>query len=101
MCRLCRYLALCFYYVVISVQASPGQAMEASGVQSVYVPVVPFPTIVDDIKWADVQRYWQGDATALVAIGGYNAAGKGQSLEFVTTPTILSYLTGLLGTPAP
>ncbi len=104
MSRLWRYLKLGLCFTIILGQVFPGRALEAPNTRNllVYVPVAAFPTVIDDIKWADVQRYWQGDPAALSDISGTDSKGnKGQSPEFVTTATTLAYLTGLLGEPAP
>ncbi|HLY25669.1 MAG TPA: hypothetical protein VKQ72_04975, partial [Aggregatilineales bacterium] len=78
------------------VSGRPGDGPSA---QWIYVPVAAFPTTIDNIAWPNIQRYWQGDATALAAISGSNT--KIESPVFITTPTILAYLTGLLGAPDP
>jgi len=36
----------------------------------VLVPVVPFPTLADDVSWRDIVAFWQGDAQALSYLGG-------------------------------
>lgn len=73
-----------------------GNGSDGLNAQWVYAPVVAFPTIADDVKWADIQRYWQGDQSALRTL----TTGK-QSPEFIATPTTLAYLTSLLGAPSP
>lgn len=37
--------------------------------QWIYAVVSPFPTVPDDVQWADLQRYWGGDLAALSAFG--------------------------------
>ncbi len=73
-----------------------GTASSDAGVQWVYAPVVAFPTIADDVKWADIQQYWKGNPAAL----NYLSSGN-QPPEFVTSPPILAYMTSLLGPPSP
>jgi len=60
-----------------------------------YVPVVPFPTIVDDITSADLAAFWAGDNTALSAI-----TGDGTSPTLYTSASTLAALTALWGEPA-
>ncbi|MER3543989.1 MAG: hypothetical protein C4311_05115 [Chloroflexota bacterium] len=63
--------------------------------ERVYVPVVPFPTLPDDIAWADIRAFWVGDGDAL----------KGLS-DNTTSPTLFisaetrDALTTVLGQPA-
>jgi hypothetical protein len=60
----------------------------------VLVPVVPFPTIADDVAWADVQAFWAGKADALSYLGG------GAPTLFVDADARDALVT-LLGEPAP
>lgn len=41
--------------------------------ERVYVPVAPFPTLADDIAWADIQKFWAGDADALKGLSDNTA----------------------------
>ncbi len=61
-----------------------------------YVPVVPFPTIADNVNWADIQRYWKGDTAALSSLNS-----KNQPPVFVATQSTITWLTALLGAPSP
>ena len=47
------------------IRLGSGEALLATWV---YVPVVPFPTLADDIAWADIQRFWAGDPAALKSL---------------------------------
>ncbi len=59
-----------------------------------YALVAPFPTLADGVQWADVRRFWAGEADGLAEISGDT-----------TTPTLfiapdaLAVLQGLLGPP--
>lgn len=61
----------------------------------VYAVVVPFPTLVDDIAWADVRRFWAGESDAL---SGFSSDGLTPALY--VTPETLGTLFGLLGPSA-
>ncbi len=61
----------------------------------VYAPIVPFPTITDDVSWQAITAYWKGDPNALSTL----SADK-SSPTFVTSGSTLVWLTALLGTPA-
>jgi hypothetical protein len=61
----------------------------------VYAIVAPFPTLADDVRWADVQSFWAGHAGALSEI----SAGREPPTLFVSADT-LSVLQGLLGVPS-
>jgi Bacterial capsule synthesis protein PGA_cap len=61
-----------------------------------YVPVVSFPTIADNVEWADVQRYWKGDTSALSSLSANN-----QPPLFVAASETVTWLSGLLGAPSP
>ncbi len=60
-----------------------------------YVPVVPFPTVADDVSWAAIQQYWHGDPAALASF-----SGNGKPPTFISSPQVLAWLTVLLGAPA-
>lgn len=64
--------------------------------QWVYVPVVPFPTVADDVRWEDIRRYWKGDTAALASL-----SGNKQPPVFVAASTTIKWLTDLLGTASP
>ncbi len=74
-----------------------GPAADPAGLsaQWVYVPVVAFPTVADNINWADIKRYWKGDTAALIAV-----TGGSQPPTFVGSERVIIWLTGLLGAPA-
>jgi poly-gamma-glutamate synthesis protein (capsule biosynthesis protein) len=61
-----------------------------------YVPVVPFASLVENVKWADIQRYWKGDVAALAYLSGNN-----KPPAFVAASATVAWLTVLLGAPAP
>src|SRR5258708_18588868 len=73
-----------------------GTASSDAGVQSVYAPVMAFPTIAYDVKWADIQQFWKGNPAAI----NYLSSGN-QPPEFVTSPPIRAYISSLLGAPSP
>jgi len=50
--------------VVISVEPDTEYALLATWV---YVPVAPFPTVMDDLTWEDLTASWQGHPTAPLA----------------------------------
>ena len=60
----------------------------------VYAVAAPFPTLADEVSWADVRRFWAGEAGALAEVSG---DGKTPTL-FVSAET-LAVLQKLLGTP--
>ena len=64
--------------------------------QWVYALVVPFPMMVEGVKWADVQRFWAGEAGALAEIPG---DGKTSPTLFVTRET-LAALSRAWGAPS-
>jgi poly-gamma-glutamate synthesis protein (capsule biosynthesis protein) len=59
-------------------------------VEWVYAVVAPFPTVLDQVPWADVEARWQGASTPLL----------GEKTIFVTPETV-AQLTPLLGVPYP
>jgi hypothetical protein len=61
----------------------------------VYVPVVPFGTVAENISLGDIQRYWRGDLNALAGI-----TDNQQPPSFVTTAPLFFWLTQALGSPA-
>ena len=61
----------------------------------VYAVVAPFPTLADQVRWADVRAFWAGKAGALAEL----ADGKKTPTLFVTA-SALSALRGLLGEPS-
>jgi poly-gamma-glutamate synthesis protein (capsule biosynthesis protein) len=63
--------------------------------EAVLVPVVPFPTVADDVSWAAIRRFWRGDARPLAAQIG---AGGGATLH--VTAATRAMLRGLMGPPA-
>jgi poly-gamma-glutamate synthesis protein (capsule biosynthesis protein) len=60
----------------------------------VYVPVVPFPSLAENVQTRDLLSYWQGNVGAL----GYLTA-TGVPPTLVVTPPTLAWLTELLGPP--
>lgn len=56
--------------------------------QWIYAVAAPFPTVADDVSWTDLQRYWQGDTTALAALG---------NPHLVVAPDVASLLIARLG----
>lgn len=62
----------------------------------VYAPVVPFPTLTDEISWKEVQRFWAGEPGALRQL-----TGDGTSPTLYLTPETLAALSAAWGTPNP
>ena len=58
----------------------------------VYAVVVPFPTLADGMQWADVLRFWAGEAGALADI-----SEDGTTPTLFVTPETAGVLHGLLG----
>ena len=86
-------------YHLVDNAAHAQVTLDASGsvpaIRWVYVPVVPFASIPDDIKWADVERYWRGDRNALSELTSDNKP----PLLIASAPTI-QWLITLLGKPS-
>jgi len=61
----------------------------------VYAVVAPFPTLADDLSWADVLSFWAGEPTALEHISG----DKTGPTLFVDPETV-GVLYGWLGLPS-
>jgi len=60
-----------------------------------YAAVAPFPTLADEIAWADVLAYWSGDSTALLEI----SEDRGP-VRLMAAQATLDTLTAFLGEPA-
>ncbi len=60
-----------------------------------YAPVVPFPTLADEITTADVRAFWTGDPTALTGL-----SGDGTAPTLFATAETLAALSALFGPPA-
>ena len=58
----------------------------------VYAVVVPFPTLTDEVTWAEVLRFWAGEPGALTAI-----SDGAESPSLFVAPETLGVLHGLLG----
>ena len=84
--------------------AGPGEQAQAELVLStepttlewVLVPVVPFPTLADELSWDDVLSYWRGDTEALTYL-----SDTGEVPTLYCTVPVLSALRALLGDPHP
>ncbi|MEZ0283793.1 MAG: CapA family protein, partial [Thermoleophilia bacterium] len=61
----------------------------------VYAPVVPFPTVVDDVSWVDIRRFWRGDGRGLVGM-----TEDGSVPTLVLTPATRAALVARMGRPA-
>ena len=61
-----------------------------------YVPVVPFASTVENIRFVDIQRYWNGDAAAL-----NDLSDNGQEVEMLVTDSSFEAIQAFLGTPSP
>ncbi|MFP4321946.1 MAG: CapA family protein [Anaerolineales bacterium] len=62
----------------------------------VYVPVVPFASTADNIRWPDIQAYWAGDLAALRGL-----TPDGTAPAFVASNETYRAMLSLLGTPDP
>ena len=58
----------------------------------VYAIVVPFPTLVDGVQWADVRRFWAGEPGTLAEISNDETIPT-----LFATPDTLGVLHGILG----
>ena len=68
---------------------------EATSLEVVLVPVVPFPTIPDEVAWEEVLRFWGGDETALSYLGDGAAAPT-----LMLSEAVKALLVAALGEPA-
>ena len=59
------------------------------------MPVVPFPTIADDVSWTAIRRFWRGDGRGLAAL-----TDDGSVPTLYLTAATRAALEGLLGRPA-
>jgi Bacterial capsule synthesis protein PGA_cap len=84
----------------VTVGPRPGGAAGGAGprplAEVVYVPVVPFPTVIDDVSWAAIRRFWRGDGRGL---GDVTADGSVPTL-YLTAATRAA-LVARMGRPAP
>jgi len=62
----------------------------------VYVAVVPFASVAEEVTIPDIQRFWRGDTAALSYL-----SQTGQPPVLVVTAPILAWLTNGLGPAAP
>ncbi len=77
------------------ITAPPGSPpISGLSAQWLYVPVVPFPTVADDVKWVAIQRYWNGDVAALSSLSNTK-----QPPKLILSPATLTAMTALLGPP--
>lgn len=74
---------------------SPTVYASVALMERVYVPVAPFPTLADDIAWADIQAFWTGDANALSDLND-NAAPPTLFIAAETRDALIT----VLGQPA-
>jgi Bacterial capsule synthesis protein PGA_cap len=75
---------------------SARRAARSALAEVVLVPVVPFPTVADDVSWTAVRRFWRGDGHALA-----RAIADGSAPTLYLTAATRAALGGLLGRPAP
>ncbi|MCB9438200.1 MAG: CapA family protein [Anaerolineales bacterium] len=61
-----------------------------------YVPVVPFVSLADNLAFADIQRYWNGDNLALSYLSGINTP-----TTLIISASVMDAMTYFLGEPAP
>ncbi|MFN8421522.1 MAG: CapA family protein, partial [Anaerolineae bacterium] len=67
----------------------------AAAAQWTYVPVVPFATVADDIRYSDVLAYWQGNTATLAYL-----SGNGVAPTLVVSAATVAWLTSMFGAPA-
>jgi Bacterial capsule synthesis protein PGA_cap len=72
-----------------------GSGAGAPLAEVVLAPVVPFPTVADDVSWAAIRRFWRGDGRALAA-----QIAPGSAPTLYLTAATRAALRGLLGRPA-
>lgn len=75
--------------------ASGRRARRRPQAEVVLVPVVPFPTIADDVSWAAIRRFWSGEGRGLAAV-----TGGGSVPTLYLSAATRAALEGLLGRPA-
>jgi len=61
----------------------------------VYAVCVPFPTLVENVQWTDIQCFWAADPQALTTV-----SGDATSPTLFVTPETLAMLQWLLGQPS-
>lgn len=61
----------------------------------VYAACLPFPSFAEGVQWADVQRFWAGEPSALIVI-----SGDATPPTLFVTPDTLAMLQWLLGQPS-
>ena len=54
--------------VVVEPRPGRGRRGRRPLAEVVYVPVVPFPTVLDDVSWAAIRRFWRGDGRGLTGV---------------------------------
>lgn len=79
----------------VTLGSIPAGASTPLSARWIYVPVVPFASVADNLTVADIQRFWRGDTAALAYL-----SDNGQVPTLVTTAPILFWLTGGLGPAA-
>ncbi len=84
----------------VAVGPRPGRGGRRAGprplAEVVYVPVVPFPTVADDVSWAAIRRFWRGDGAGLAGL-----TGDGSVPALLLTAATRAALVARMGRPAP
>jgi len=75
------------------VRVGPGRGIPIA--HWVYAVVAPFPTLADEVRWADIRAFWAGETGALAEL----AEGQ-QTPTLYVTAGALSALRALLGEPS-
>ena len=52
----------------IRVAPRPGRGRARPLARVVFAPVVPFPTVADDVPWTAIRRFWRGDGRGLAGL---------------------------------
>jgi len=95
--KLLRALLICFVLIANTLSFTPKLTVSAAtDGQAIYVPVVAFPTVADNISWTALTDYWHGHPDALPDFQTANKTGP----TLIATATTFDMLHSLLGAPA-
>ncbi|NDJ85082.1 MAG: CapA family protein [Chloroflexi bacterium] len=61
----------------------------------VYVPVLPFASLAENVSYLDIQRYWNGDNAALSGL-----SPDGEPVKLIVTRNTLEAMKSFMGEPA-
>jgi Bacterial capsule synthesis protein PGA_cap len=82
--------------VVVGPRPGRGRTDGRPLAEVVYVPVVPFPTVLDDVSWAAIRRFWNGDGRGLRGVTDDDSVPT-----LYLTAATRAALRARLGPPAP